>query len=466
MVMSAQPVIAIFDIGKTNKKLFLFDESYKIVYEETVCFPETVDEDGDRCEDLQNLQTFVFSSLQKVFQNKAYKIKAVNFSTYGASFVHLDANGRPVTPLYNYLKTFPKELLRQFYNSYGGEHLFSVTTASPVLGHLNSGMQLYWLKYKRPQLFKKVRHSLHLPQYMSYLLTGRYFSDVTSIGCHTGLWDFSKQQYHEWVDRENIAEKLAPIVPSTYAVYPSVRNGHYTVGVGLHDSSAALIPYLASFSEPFVLLSTGTWCISLNPFNQTPLTYRELQKDCLCYLTYEGTAVKASRLFAGNEHEQQVKRLAEHFSKPKTFYKSVTFDASLLTQQATEGVQQKGPSGTLVSIRESSFADRELSAFASYEEAYHRLIQDIVLQQVEATKLVVDGTGVKRIFVDGGFSNNPIYINLLAAAFPEIEVFAASMAQATALGAALAIHSSWNQKALPTDMIELKYYSSNSQPPI
>jgi rhamnulokinase len=67
--MHATPVIAIFDIGKTNKKLFLFDEDYKIVYEESTCFSETVDEDGDSCEDLKKLEAFVFASLQKVFQN-------------------------------------------------------------------------------------------------------------------------------------------------------------------------------------------------------------------------------------------------------------------------------------------------------------------------------------------------------------------------------------------------------------
>ena len=88
------------------------------------------------------------------------------------------------------------------------------------------------------------------------------------------------------------------------------------IGVGLHDSSSALIPYLINFQEPFVLLSTGTWCISLNPFNNTSLNKHELGNDCLCYLTYQGNPVKASRLFAGYEHEQQTKRLAEYYKIP------------------------------------------------------------------------------------------------------------------------------------------------------
>ncbi len=51
-------------------------------------------------------------------------------------------------------------------------------------------------------------------------------------------------------------------------------------------------------------------------------------------------------------------------------------------------------------------------------------------------------------------------MNLLANAFPDQEVYAASMAQATALGAALVIHHEWNSKPIPADLIELKYYST------
>ena len=455
--MSAIPVIAIFDIGKTNKKLFLFDEDYKIVHEETVCFAETTDEDGDACEDMDNLRSFAFSSLHKVFQNRAYEVKAVNFSAYGATFVHLNENGQPVTPIYNYLKAYPKQLLRQFYDSYGGEEYFAALTASPVLGHLNSGMQLYWLKHQRPALFEKIAHSLHLPQYMSFLLTNQYFSELTSIGCHTNLWDFSTGQYHEWVKKEGILAKLAPVVPSTHVVDTSLHNSQCPVGVGLHDSSAALIPYLASFHEPFILISTGTWCISLNPFDQSPLTANELGQDCLCYLTYHGKAVKAARIFAGNEHEQQVNRLAAHFGEAPDYYRSVRLDVHLLSQ-STGSYQHEQRNGIAVTIKESFFSKRELSAFATYEQAYHQLMQDIVSQQIASTQLVLKGTGVKRIFVDGGFSKNPIYMHLLATHFHDMEVFAASMAQASAIGAALAVHSAWNGKHLPSDIIELKYY--------
>ena len=197
-------IIAIFDIGKTNKKLFFFDEDYKIVFEKTECFVEIKDEDGDACEDLQKLIDFIFCSLDEVFSKKEYDIKAINFSAYGASFVYVDENGKPLTPLYNYLKNYPAELKKNFYDTYGGEKNFSLITASPVLGSLNSGMQLYRIKQEKPEIFHQIKYALHLPQFLSYLISQETVSDITSIGCHTYLWDFQKNKYHEWLKEEEV----------------------------------------------------------------------------------------------------------------------------------------------------------------------------------------------------------------------------------------------------------------------
>src|SRR6185312_8103599 len=163
-------VIAIFDIGKTNKKLFLFDEQYKVAFEKSARLNEMSDEDGDACEDIEQLKLFIFDSLKEISRSKEFKITAVNFSAYGASFVYIDDKGRPLTPLYNYLKPFPQQLQKRFYKKYGGESDFCHQTASPALGSLNSGLQLYRIKQQQPALFSKIKFALHLPQYLSYLL--------------------------------------------------------------------------------------------------------------------------------------------------------------------------------------------------------------------------------------------------------------------------------------------------------
>ncbi|HTE11932.1 MAG TPA: FGGY family carbohydrate kinase, partial [Chitinophagaceae bacterium] len=397
-------------------------------------------------------------SITELMGMKNILLKALNFSAYGASFVHIDKEGNPIAPLYNYLKPFPSALKKKFYKKYGGEVDFSMHTASPVLGNLNSGLQLYYLKEEKPELFKKIHTSLHLPQYMSYLVTGRRCSDITSIGCHTMLWNFTKNHYHEWLQKEGIVEKLAPIFPSDQLISTNWNGKPLLCGAGLHDSSAALIPYQAGFKEPFVLISTGTWCISLNPFNQTKLTAEELKQDCLCYMEYRGQPVKASRLFAGYEHEQQVKKLAAHFNVAEDYYKNIVFDAGTIRRLA-EDCRHKNKAAEKTMMQESLFGKRDMSSFNNYSDAYHQLMHDIMALQSVSASLVLKNCGVKKIFVDGGFGKNPVYMNLLAAAFPQIEVYAASMAQASAMGAALAVHPYWNKNNFPSGLIELKLYA-------
>jgi sugar (pentulose or hexulose) kinase len=449
------PVIAVFDIGKTNKKLFLFNESYQIVFEKSVSFEEVADEDGDPCEDLASLRSFILNGLKDVLSRGEFAIRAINFSAYGASFVYIDETGHAIGALYNYLKPYPEALQKRFYDTYGGENLFSFQTASPVLGSLNSGMQLYRLKYEKPDFFNRIKHALHLPQYVSYLLSGKAFSEITSIGCHTNLWHFQNMEYHYWVTREGVVEKFPPLVPSDMVLEPVSSNVPYAVGVGLHDSSAALIPYLVSFKDPFVLISTGTWAISLNPFNTTPLTKEELECDCLCYLQYMGTPVKASRLFAGHYHDVQVERISSHFNQHKDRYFQMSFNGDVLEQIDTTFPTGADKKSLLNDLR---FASRDLSQFKNDTLAYHQLMYDLIIQQYVSTKLIVHGRPVRKLFVDGGFSNNSVYMNLLASFFPEMQVYASSIPQATAIGAALAIHPAWNTEPFPADIIQLKYY--------
>ena len=388
--------------------------------------------------------------------NENYSLRAVNFSAYGASFVHLDDAYKPLTPLYNYLKPYPENLKKKFYDTYGGESLIAKQTASPVLGSLNSGMQLYRLKYEQPEVYNKIKYSLHLPQYLSFVVSSRVFSDITSVGCHTHLWNFEKNDYHEWVYKEALNKKFAPLYNGDKII--ATIDNDIKIGIGLHDSSAALIPYLASFNEPFILLSTGTWNISLNPFNHTPLTDEELKQDCLCYLSYKGTPVKASRLFAGYEHEEQISRIASYFNQQKEKYLALKFDKNIFNPLRKNLIKRRLIDCEKFKIK--SFAQRNLDEFENDLEAYYQLIIDLVVIQAASTELILQGTNINKIFVDGGFSMNEIFMQLLALVFPGIQVYAANIARASALGAALALHKHLNKDDLPSKLIELKYYAA------
>lgn len=436
-------VTAIFDVGKTNKKLFLFDNRCNVVYEYSETLPEIKDDDGFPCEDVQLLKEWMLSLWSRIISNKDYEISSVNFTAYGASFVHLNGNGQPVTPLYNYLKPFSNELAEKLYEQYGGRWNFSSITSSPPMGMLNSGLQLLWLKYRKPDSFLKINWSLHLPQYLSFLFSGKKVSEFTSIGCHTALWDFARSNYHPWVKNEGMDKLLAPLISNPVVGELELNNRNVSIGTGLHDSSSALIPYFKKGNEPFLLISTGTWCITLNPFNRQVLTKEELSLDCLCYLTPGGKPVKASRIFLGREHEYQSERIERHFEKSKGYCNTINFDPQKLNSLLSENSINKrlipaqlegtGP------FPGKTLNEWNLSQFSSCEHAYLQLLLDLTSMLKYSVQLV-DSSDTKTIFVEGGFGNNEVFMNLFASHLPNKQVKSSHLKQATALGAALQVN--------------------------
>ncbi len=450
--MAGIPVIAVVDIGKTNKKLLVFDQAYTLVLKRDFQIREITDREGYPCEDLSALQVRIFELLDELIAMPEYELSALNFSAYGASLVLLDYKKKVIYPMVNYLKSYPFRLRHQFYLNYGGEEAFSLISASPAMGSLNAGMQLYRIRYEDPVLFEQVRFALHFPQYLSFLVTGQVVSELTSIGCHTNLWNFQTNSYQEWVKEEKVSEKLAPIIPAITTCRVVYKGRQLQVGCGLHDSSAALSPYLKKTSAPFILISTGTWCISMNPFNAVPLTARELKCDCLTYLSHEGRPVKASRIFAGNEHEQQLERIAAWFQQPRERYLSLPYDAEtmhLLKRRHNQGSTGFNPT-------DSGFGWRSMKSFQTDTEAYHQLMADIVREQVYSVNLIRGECGCRKLFVDGGFSKNFIYMQLLADELADLEVYSALMPELSALGAALVIHESWNNMPVPDTVIGVK----------
>ncbi|MDF1575384.1 MAG: FGGY family carbohydrate kinase [Bacteroidales bacterium] len=449
--MAKEEVILIFDVGKTHKKMLLFDRNLKVVREEEYIFQETLDDEGFPCDDAEKLEQWIGQTIEDTITGGEYLVKGINFTSYGATLVYLDKEGKRLTPVYNYLKPLPEEAMEGFYDRYGGEEAFSRQTASPVLGMLNSGLQLLWLKRKKPEVFAKVAQILHFPQYLSRLVHGQVVSEHTSIGCHTMMWDFERMAYHSWLKEEGIS--LPPPAPVSESFL--VDRGGILVesGVGIHDSSSALAPYLMAAAEPFILVSTGTWCINMNPFNQDPLSREELRKDCLCFLGVHGKAVKSSRFFLGRIHDLNVERILEHFSPGSTAWKNIQPGIRLISEYWKQGKEgQLFFRNGIPEGRVDTQADP--GQFGSFEEAYTRLMVDLSVQVVKSIELILPGEDrTKHLYISGGFARNPIFRTILCLAFPGKQVYTSEIDNASSLGAALVISAKiWKEAAVHLDL--------------
>lgn len=436
--------IAVFDIGKTNKKFLLFDKDLKLFYEFEEIFPEIQDEDGVGCDDIEKIRSWIVETLRDFVGHPDIKIKAVNFSTYGATLMYLDGDGKELTPLYNYLKPLDKEITEDLYARNGGVDEFSRRTASPALGFLNSGLQILWLKHTRPDVFDRVKDILHFPQYCSYLLTGKITAEYTSIGCHTAMWDFDHMAYHPWLAEEGIV--LPEPIPNETVFPCSISKFDFGIGTGIHDSSASLAPYLMGSKEKFIILSTGTWCISMNPFNEEPLTREQLQSDCLSYMSINRKPVKSSRLFMGHIHDVNLERINQHFGVDKKAYKTVKFNAHIIDR-----LNNGGP-GFFHDGVPSDYVDLsvDLSAFTSFEEAYHRLMMDLTDLCMTSIGFILPASDdIRDVYITGGFAKNEIFVRYLKSKMDSKRVFTSEIDNATALGAAMVVYEQAGFGALP-----------------
>lgn len=449
-------VTAVFDIGKTHKKLVLFDDDLKSVHVEEHVFEELQDEDGFPCDDLDGILSWIKRALHELLKHKEFEVGLVNFTTYGASWVHVDSRGKALMPLYNYLKPFPETLQDQFDRTYHLEETL-LDCASPFEGMLNSALQLYWLKYQKPEAFQQVHRSLHFPQFLSFALGGRFCTEYTSIGCHTGLWDFKKRQYHDWVVKEKFSELFPDISENQGLTEVILNEKKLQLGIGIHDSSAALLPYIQGNDAPFLLLSTGTWSVALNPFSIDPLKPELFNQGGLCYLQPDGNAVKASKLFLGHEYDVQEERLAQYFNIGVRQMRHLPFSYAAYQKAKTRNTKVF----EFENLDNETYRERSsLEETTDLTEVYHQLVWELVCLQLKSLLLAKGSTQVNTLYIEGGFAKNQVFTHMLANELPALKVFTASNPFGTALGAALIMR----KEPLPSGFLQHNYALNEIKP--
>jgi len=431
-------VIAVIDIGKTNKKILLFNEEFDVVYRNATRFDEISDEDGYPCDDIESIENWIQSEIKRIQAEGEYNIKAINFSTHGASLIYLDAQGHRITPLYNYLKPLNLEEHKEFYEANGGQEEFSRKTASPAYGMLNTGLQILKLQKEKPEFWNKVDTILHYPQYLSYLFTKQITADFTSVGAHTATWDFDTMQYHKWISDYKL--NLPTPQNGKEAIVTSFNGQEIAIGTGLHDSSASIIPLLESEKDnEFILLSTGTWIIAMNPFSKETLTQHQLKNNCLCFMTPQKQQIKSSMQFLGKIHEVYISALSTYFKVDIDTHLQLELNAALCNELINANAR--------VFLSEGIDSDFEahpelLADYTNYESAYYQLVFEISKKVIHGINLISDkNSAIKDIYISGGFNKNEIFIRFLKLLKNDIEIKISDCKNESALGAALMMKS-------------------------
>ncbi len=145
--------------------------------------------------------------------------------------------------------------------------------------------------------------------------------------------------------------------------------------------------------------------------------------------------MKAARLFLGNEYNEKIKELAQLFHVSEDHHKSVGFNPALYQKLKDKFTH----SFEWTSLDVESPKPPAPMNFDSYEEAYHQLMMELMELQVDRIKRAIGNDAIDQLYIDGGFSHNQIFVELLALGFENMKVKTTDASLGSALGAAIAI---------------------------
>jgi sugar (pentulose or hexulose) kinase len=183
-------------------------------------------------------------------------------------------------------------------------------TGSPRLGMgLNVGAQLFWQFRTDPGLKARLRHVVTYPEYWAFRLTGIAATEVTSLGCHTDLWNPVERGASSLVVTLGIAEVMAPTRKAGEVLGPILADIAHRTGLpadtpvhcGIHDSNASLLPRLLAREAPFSVVSTGTWVIAMAIGGED--VRLDPARDTLINVNAFGDPVPSARFMGGREYD-------------------------------------------------------------------------------------------------------------------------------------------------------------------
>jgi sugar (pentulose or hexulose) kinase len=428
----AERFIAVFDIGKSNKKFVLFSENLKPFYLDFTKIGE-VEIDGLICDDVASIVSWMKSKL--LYAAKRWKISALSVTTFGATIANLK-RGALRLPVISYNQEIDRRVKEEFYEEFGSPVELYMSTGTPPYGQLlNVGIQVYWIKKRFPDIFNDIDEIMFLPQYLTYTLTGFKSSEITSIGCHTYLYDIMRKGW------SNVARglKVDTRLPEIFNVWEQlgefkVGDSNIIVTPGLHDSNASLLPYIIR-EERVLLASTGTWCVFMCPGEAFNPRSDDLHKDVLYYIDPFGRPVRSSRFKGGFEYDYYTSIIRDKFLvNPE----NIPLDVNTLNNILRAGEDFIAP-GLVEGSGQFQHSKAKIIGGAfnrSAKESYHLLNLYLAVESYVAMKLITDLKHI-NVIVQGGFAKNNIYLSILSALLQKSRVFKTIFTEVTGLGAAI-----------------------------
>lgn len=413
-------------MGKTLSKVSLWSRTGEMLAREVRANSEFV-VDGVRRLDVVAIGDWLCDALGRFAADDPQYIVPV---AHGAAVAALVDNHLAFPPL-DYEAQLPPALLAE----YRAARSPFLETGSPALPQgLNFGAQLYWAERLYPEQMAQAT-LLPLAQYWAWFLSGTAVSEVTSLGCHSDLWNPAAGTFSKLAHEQGWAGRFAPLADAS-AVVGTLRpdlaaatglSPKVQVLTGLHDSNAALNA-ARGFAEieagDATVLSTGTWFIAMRLAQSVTLPEG---RDCLVNVDAFGAPVPSARFMGGREIEglieidtRQVDITPDQPHLIAAVPELIASRAMVLPTLAPGCGPFPGGQGGWTHAPADWFARRAGACL------YAALVTDAMLDLIGAQG---------ALLIEGRFAEAEVFVRALASLRPDLSVYVANAHNDVGLGA-------------------------------
>ena len=418
--------VAVFDLGKTNIKVVVFDAAGKVMAERgRPNAPLAPDGQWPYPRlDTEGAWAFLIGTLKEL--GARFSIGAISTTTHGCAGVLMGSDGAALPPL-----DYEFDGFAGVDAAYNAKRPPYDETRSPHLPRgLNLGRHIFYYERQFPDQFKRATAFLTYPQYFAWRLGGAMASEATSLGAHTDLWAPKEGDLSSMVDKLgwrrlfpprrkawDTLGTLKPEVAAATGLPPDVR-----IVCGAHDSNASLVPHLISRRDPFTVISTGTWVIIMAVGGKGRL---DPKADMLANVDVRGASVPTARFMGGREFS--VLAGDAPVDADEAAIADVIASGALALPAFSD---QGGPFAERKGLIEGE-APTTPKARAALATLYSALMTAHMLRRLEAPG---------ELIVEGGFARSPAFAAVLARLMTGRRVLIAPMSAGAAAGAAMLAH--------------------------
>ena len=404
-------LVGVIDIGKTNSRVVLVDAAGDVVDQRSCESRSSQAAGGWRALDTDFTAAWLLDTLAALGGHR-HRLGRLVVATHGAAVAALagDALALPV-PDYEF----------EGFDERPDATLAALDpfeqTLSPILPRgLNLGLQLDWLSRHEPDALARADCLMPYAQYWAWRLCGVAASEVSSLGCHTLLWNPRARHWSDWARQRGWARRFAPLRPAwdvlgTIRPELSSRLGlppDLVVHTGVHDSNACLARWLRHWPR-MTLVSTGTWVVVMAP-GATNARLDPLA-DELGNVSVRNEIVPTARFMGGRE----LAMLCGDASPAQASLECLgaLLDRGLCVAPGFE--TQGGPFRQRIGFLLGDEGPLPLSSLSATERA-----TAAALYAAQMTVHLIERIGgALPVILEGPFAGNPVIVGVMAALLPK-----------------------------------------------